>query len=423
MVCSTRVALHTLTAVILITGALLLTDVWQIVSGQSQFSAPARQRSNKAALRVANSYYDAVNHLLATGDSALLERQLNDRFGYISTSNSASGSAAELVADLGSLRSAYPDARYVVEDLESREELVFATIRITGGNAGDLASIGLPPLDGTSAEEVLRIRDGSISAAWSSAQNTARFTNIAAVAVPAFGEPNLVPQLRRWTIAPSGNGRGKPGTMLILVVESGTIRIALDADDPGARTVSIAGRGEVPLVAKIPRDLAVGDALIVPGRAGYRYSNLGSEPAQLIAMEMTPHSAAASKPPVASDGVTRTLLARGITLEAGNGGVCIGFGQMTLPGGFRWTHDPVTEGSELVAITYGTLAVSANEGLTWTIADGAPRAAETLEAGSGSGFAVGSRGTVTYGATGEIPAAALIFTFWPDESACRDMGG
>ncbi len=369
---------------------------------------------NTALLRVATGFYDGVNSLLATGDATDLLSQLDAGFLSYSATTHNPASAPDLVAALQGIRSTFPDAHFAVIELDTRNDLVFAAIRISGRSNGTFAGMALDPVMPERLDEVLRIRDGKLVDRWGGDWSPAQFLNVANRIVSTPSGDSMVPELRQWRIVPNGHGDVAGESWRFLVVESGSIGWAISSDAVAAEYLSYADGRWDPVRAR--NRLEPGDAVVLPAGATARFWNSESAEARLLVVEVP----LTKEPPVSSAGtsfgVTRVLLARGVTVPSDSRAVVVSIGQVSLPSSSSWQHAGIPIGGELLLVTGGSLDASVEGGPIWIVDEqSAISALHAAHVDAGRGIAIAGDAGITYRAAGTETMRAWVVTFMPFE--------
>jgi hypothetical protein len=129
--------------------------------------APAQSHPSTRALTIAQTFYDDLNNVLATGDRSI-DSAVASAFVEHTPDGQADRTLPEMIDRLLAVRATWPRLRITVVDLEQHDQLVSAHLRI---DPGEPAAIPCIPLQATSAGsflEFLQIESGGVTDRWDS---------------------------------------------------------------------------------------------------------------------------------------------------------------------------------------------------------------------------------------------------------------
>lgn len=360
--------------------------------------------------RVARLYYDGVNTLLASGDSNSLISQIESEFAsYSHQSGSMFESRADFIADLQSIRSIRPRLRVTIEELSTSSDLVFASIRLANASDGQFVGLAVESPAAQSFDEVLRIVDGRVVERWAPDWFPMRVLDVLYQRIPAPDEPKIVPELRRWEIAPGGFGDSAGATWRFLLVDSGSIGWSFP-DEAGDLAVLSSSDGRWKPHPPGSR-LEPGNFVVIPAGVPFHFWNPNATPAQMLVLDLA-HPGETTASASRSEGITRTLLARGVVLRPAHGILTIGVGQFWLPVRGVWPHTGIESGGEMVFVTGGALHTTTEDGLYWTVdPQSAVVSSHAPVVPSGQALTIEGPADIWYSASEGMPVSGWIMTF------------
>jgi hypothetical protein len=379
------------------------------LADRTDIIAPARDTS---LLRVATRFYEAMNAVLASGDDTGLLAQFDPDFVSYAPAADDTRFAASLVSDLHSLRDTFPNARIEVRNLDTRNDLVFATIQFVNGNQGKFLGIELDRLSTEPLEEVLRIRNGVLTTRWGAVWSPTSFQNVASDMISIPGDTVVVPELRQWRVEPNGYGIVSADAWQFLFVESGSLGWEVSSGSLDTTYMSMAdGLWQSD---RAGHRLDPGDAVVLPVGASARFWNSETAPARLLVVEVSMRGERTASSGGKSSSVTRALLARGLTIDSDAHAISVSIGQITLPSSSCWHHKGILDGGEMLLVTGGSLNATTDNGLFWIVDENsAVSARHEALIDAGRGMAIEGDASITYHATGPNSMIAWIVTFMP----------
>jgi hypothetical protein len=371
--------------------------------------------SETRAEQLGRDYYEAVDHLLATGDSQELRQLLSDDFQSHAPATGMTGDAESLIADFQSLRNVYPGIRQEITELAGSDSLIIASITIPWTSHGQFAGLSIAWDQPQQQQEILRVRDGLIVERWSDANPPLQLMTIANI-----GETSMsgVPEMTLWHVDPHARDTVRERSEVVLIMTSGTLIVEPEepTDDRSERyrMTPASPNGIETSSLTSAEEVREGDVLIVPGGAELLLRNSSVEPAAMlsIAAGQTPEDVPYAT--LGAEGITRELLARGFSLDAAGSGYAVHIGHASLDSGSTFTHPGIDDGGEFAFGTNGWLTAEAVDGLVWTF-DSAANVTANGDARltPGEGVAIHGASEVRFEETGSRPAAFWIVTFVP----------
>jgi predicted ester cyclase len=375
-------------------------------------SVPAFQSRNQ---QIGLDYFDAVDHLMRTGDSREVRLLLSADFQDHDPATDSVGGVESLIAEFQSLRNAFPGSRYAVTELASSGTLIVASITMHGTDSGEFAGIGIDLVQPSVQQEILRVRDGLIVERWSDAAVLPRLMTIATT-----GEISMsgVPALRQWHVDPHAHDVVQTPSEVILIMNKGTLIVEPQQPitNPARRyqmtPMSPNGVESIPLTGQ--QELREGDVLVAPGGTDLMIRNYSSEPAAMLSVAA---SFSQEDGPIAGwgvEGITSVLMARGFSLDAPMSRYEVFVGRVTLPPGSAFAHSGIEDGGEFIIAAEGSLTAEAVGGLVWTAASASTITAdEVMQLSRREGAAIDGASEVRFEAAGSQPATFWVVTFVP----------
>jgi hypothetical protein len=373
--------------------------------------------SETRAQQLGRDYYEAVDHLLETGDSDELRRVLSADFQNHSPAAGVTGDAESLIADFQSQRNVYPGFRQTVIELAGSGTLIVASITTPRMGHGEFAGLSIEWDQPQQQQEILSVRDGLIVERWSDVIPPLQLMTIANI-----GETSMsgVPEMRLWHVDPHAQDTVRARSDVVLIMTSGTLIVEPEehaGDRPERYRMAPASPNGIEFsFLTSAEEVREGDVLIVPGGAALLLRNSGVEPATMlsIAAVQTPEDVPYAT--LGAEGITRELLARGFSLDAAGLGYAVHIGHASLDSGATFTHSGIDDGGEFAFGTNGWLTAEAVDGLVWTFDSAAnPTANGLVPLAPGKGATIHGAREVRFEVSGSRPAAFWIVTFVPIE--------
>lgn len=151
--------------------AILLALLTGLVLGQVGYLAmrptPAESRPSAQAPIIAQSFYEDLNGVLATGERSV-DTAIASSFLEHTTDEQGDRTLAEMVDRLLAVRVTWPRLRMTVVDVEQFDRLVSVRLRIDPGDPADIPGIPLPVASEGEVLEFLQIEGGGVTDRWDS---------------------------------------------------------------------------------------------------------------------------------------------------------------------------------------------------------------------------------------------------------------
>jgi quercetin dioxygenase-like cupin family protein len=371
------------------------------------------------AQQLGRTYYEAVDHLLVTGDSGELRQVLSADFQNHSRATGVTGDAESLIADLQSLRNVHPGYRQTVIELAGSDSLVVASITTSRAGYGAFAGLGIELNQSQQLQEILSVRDGLIVERWSDALVQPRMMTIAATGKLSSAGAQ---EMRRWRFDPHAVEIDHAHSEMILIIENGKLLVELvrsegeplhrfrlnSASPDGIETSDLTGL----------QRLHIGDVLIIPAGSVFKLRNDSATPASLLSIARIAAHDNGPEYQVGADSEYHQLLAGGFTLDARGAGQSAFVGHATLHTGSGMTLQGIESGGAFVIPIDGMLTAEAIEGLVWTADPASNLTADTHKGlPPGTGAVIGDATRMLLEAGGSQPATFWVVAFVPIERA------
>jgi predicted SnoaL-like aldol condensation-catalyzing enzyme len=376
---------------------------------------------NRSA-EVVRQFYAAANETVGTGELSPLERVVDRDFVDHGALPGVSPDRAGLIAYFTRLHRTAPTLRLVVLDVLAQGNRVAARLRLEGGD--DVTFLGLSVAADRfwSGFDVFRLEDDRIVERWADEASLASFDSIVTVTVPVANPTRKALTLQQWTYAPHAAERGSTYLgFAMLVVDRGSLTLELDRRSVTPVRLVPRGEGleldEVWIEPGRAVELEAGDTLVLPDGSLYELRNDAAAPAVALAVTAFGPLPAIGpggglQVPTETSGVTRTVLAGGLSANLPRGEVRVAIGRATLA---AWANLPAHQVgvAELIAVEAGDLTLTTTGGTTWASTgptDGTRRV-ETARLPAGGGALVGAEATVVYRNATAAPLSVLLVTF------------
>ena len=384
--------------------------------------ASAHAIANSATVR---RFYDAVNHTIVTGNTALLDDVLAADFVEHPARPGLTGDRSGLVRYLQALHRTEPEILLTGHDLVAEGDRVSAVVRIEG--AIGMPAVGLPAVTGRAwgTVDVFRLRAGRIAEHWGDDLGLGMVEPLLAVDVPVEPPATKWVEVARLTYPSGGSERYWASGPTILIVESGSLNVEHDPISNAAATVIPVSGTRWSLSPGGKVRLSTGDALVLDRLSQYEPSNDEMTPTVVLVVrsgspsnlaytssaDATPLPAPPAPP---APGPTDVTLAgsRPASFPDGHAGVAIG--RISLaPGAVLARHQ--VEYAEYVVVESGSLALTMEDGKGWVRPQlgAASRVAASARMETGAGLAFDASSTVAFAPAGNAPLVVLVISIGP----------
>jgi hypothetical protein len=256
-------------------------------------------------------------------------------------------------------------------------------------------------------------------------------------AVAVSPSSRTVVTLERWSL-PAGADRQEQietGALLVLV-ETGTLAVAIAPDSPAAASlIRPESAGQPRIERRVAPDeetrLRSGDALVLPGRV--RYALTSPEAASALVVSLIPFRAGkgtatsggdevtpATRPRTNTSGIARSVLAGGMAIDLPSDRITVDIGRATLaPAAVLPSHD--VDVAELIAGEAGSLALTVGNGAAWIVPEptAAMRTGASAILSPGGGALIPGGTTATYQTQGTSEATTLLLVRVRSAAAVR----
>lgn len=412
-----------------------------VVVGDPQVSSSAASNMETTVL----GFYEAVNRAIRSGEIASLEALVAPGFVSHTLVPATTPDRAGLARSLIAIRTTFPDAQLVVDDLFAAGDRAIVRVSLHGVSRG--AFVGLPlgttpaiwgSLDG------VRVSDERVVELWGGPSPPALLEPLGLLSLGARLPTRQVVALERLTYSPRSTGQAQADETRVLFVDSGALTIALDSRSPKPALLSFPGTSDA---AGLPRTIAqgsertLGAGMLVALLEGSRYAirNNGAEPAEGFALtaftldapghvdpaypdaRLSANGPAVDDPGAdaihATDGKAMMPVAGGLTVALPSAPATVRVGRATLaPRGAIALGKAA--GPALLYVEEGTLDLETTNGTAWVhrAVDETSRdvAIGTLAAGDGVLVQAGTT-TALRNAT-DSPTVVFVVTITPDDA-------
>ena len=113
------------------------------------------------------AFYDALDQVMATGDSTALDAIMAD--GFVDHTDTGDHSADDLIAQLTAFGQRFPEARLSVGDITAAPETLIVEVGAFSPAGATLAGVPVGTDPQAPRFEMLRIRNGMVAERWSGA--------------------------------------------------------------------------------------------------------------------------------------------------------------------------------------------------------------------------------------------------------------
>lgn len=396
---------------------------------QRQIAAPLPP--SRSTIAGAEAFYAAINETLESGNSTSLAGMLADDFVERGSIDPEANDSSALIERMASLHATFPLMRVEPVEIHSVGDFAVAMLEVTGSAQGMLAGIPVEAGDLLQGLEMLRIVEGKVVERWPAGERDVSFAGQRTIPIPRPGTSQLLLRagLERWTLSPYTSKTLFLDSATLLIVTSDGLDLRLEPQVVPDVPLSAETRARAKIYAEnsstdpmpIPESdhvsLAPGQIVVLPEKFRVTLRNAADQAAPLYAVTIAQLAAGGTfqflATPTGADtdetAFTRTVVAPGLLLERSSPEMRISLGRALLqPGEALPRH--TAPGIELMTVTRGTVAVTADDGTVWQAGAQASaiRSSEpiTIEAGSGTSAAEGSR--LGYEASGDEPAEVLL---------------
>jgi predicted SnoaL-like aldol condensation-catalyzing enzyme len=398
-------------------------------------ASPAIEPRDDRAVAAARAFYDAVDEVLASGDTAALEEAVADDYVDHAAAPGLPPTRDGLIRALLDLRVTNPSLRIVPENLSAAGGRVVAQVKIERESGSRFLDL---PLGNEFAPwgpiDLFGVAGGRIVEHWGIAPG-ARFEPLGTAPLGSLaGTPQLL-SLVRWIFPPHtaiGAIAGEEHQMLVAASNVITVTVGDAPGEPIAISPGVTSPPS-PVPSGTTVTLGTGGFVTLPSGASFRIGNDGDTPAVAVTASLLPPGAgeldtvdfASTYPePIATagaagtetfpGGVTMQPLATGRTTFLPRSPAAIGVGLMVLAGDTELPPISVT-GPALIAAVTGSVDLNAGAGQAWVRRGdtGATLDAGKTSLGAGDGASIPPDTDLSLRNSGTDPAEILVFVVMP----------
>jgi hypothetical protein len=361
--------------------------------------APVASRPSAQALTVAQSFYDDLNNVLATGDRSI-ESAIASNFVEHTPERAGSRTLPEMIDRLLAVRATWPHLRLTVVDLEQHDQLVAVRLNVDPGEPAEIPGIPLQATSVGEALEIVQIEHGGVTARWEASTPVATVDLHADI---AWDDPSFdLPAIQQIALDPGDSVQLPLAASIVLLAETGSVLL----DREGTDVLGIS--------RSLREPLRPGEVRILQGAKdrSVTISNASSEPAALWVFSTSKRAVGESAALEATPEPGLPSLVAFLPVQRPSssisGAIQLSITRLTLPPG---ATVPVHElgAIEEIAVLDGSIEVTVGEERVLLCRNGSASPfddAETIAAGEG----VSARESTSLGyhVTGLQPATILV---------------
>jgi hypothetical protein len=395
-------------APILIACLLALATGVALLGASTMIAAPPRAGGSTvtanpglgANAALARRFYEAINMILETGDSAPLVALVTTDFvdrggkGIVPTN-------MDFEQRLRALHASFPDMWLAIEDLQPQGDWVLARIRVHGLQQGTFlgAPIFMNPAT-WEITELLRVVGDRVAERWADGAWPEPPQTLVQFQLPRAPATAFI-RLGRLTFAP-GASRPRSATLgsVLIAVEHGSLSAQVEGKALLSR-VAESGASASPVEGELL--LNRGDALLLPMSTRYALRNAGREASVALTMTLFPWSGGTTEgalilwPEATLPNVDAQLLVEGAVTELPEGPATVTLGRMTVAAELATAGKSTLRIAEVEA---GVLQIDALFGPGLTLA-------------SGQGMLIETAPSQTFRNVGDTPFVLLMVAIAP----------
>lgn len=408
-----------ITVVLIVLTAYLLNQLWTIEPLKRQSTAVGTSTEDNEA---AERFYRAINTYLDEGEDEALRRQLHPEFATHQTGSDWSGTDADLLDRLASIRSFFPGIQLEPEFVVLTNGSVSVALKANVRNPSEFAGFAVQPSDLFGRLDLVRIERGLVAEHWSSAPLAGQFAAYTPLSIE-LSVP-IGTQIARIQEAPL-DSTSTPmisySSHMLLIVTSG--RAFLDVTKQTTQPVMVwqqaVGMAAVPepVDAAATVTLEPMDAVFLPAGTAFRLWDSIAATTNLIVIEFSRSISLPSSTEAPLLQALEETLWSGVSLSSEEASLTISFGQAVLLPQSTLLN-PDTAGLDLAWVVGGSLEIAELGGETRVRKESGPRTQligghALLTAGDAAASGPGS--DVSYLNTGSTPAIAWFVSLVPSQ--------
>lgn len=221
--------MNKLTVTIAVLMALLTGLILSQIGMLALRPAPVESRPSARALSIAQSFYDDLNNVLATGDRSI-GSAVTSTFVEHTPDGQADRTLPEMIDHLLAMRATWPQLRLTVVDLEQHDQMVAARLKIDPGQPAVIPGIPLQAATAGEFLEFLQIESGGVTARWES--GTPVVTADIRADIP-WDDPSFdLPAIQQIALGPGDSLQLPLDASLVLLSETGSVMLDRAGKDP-----------------------------------------------------------------------------------------------------------------------------------------------------------------------------------------------
>ena len=391
----------------------LITGAWFGQAYSFFASSEPVQTEDTAAGAAVHSwrFYDAIDILLRTADESALLASSPRTSSTTSTSPAPCRVGTAWCATSPPCAKPIPRSASFPKMLLPQGDSVFARLASTGAAGGAILGIPIAGKEPWPRVDMMRVHDGRIVERWGDPTGYAPATRLFAETLTFAHHGDLIPMLRRVTIAPGASDASFTQVgPVIISVESGE----LDVTDAGRATSTVA-----PVLASLEaKILTASDWFPIADGMAFTLANRTASPATFLLLSLV--SPGPAGVPVNADSVGSgneaiaiQVLAGGTAVAANHGLLSLNLARVSLAPGARLGLHPVAS-LEIVAVETGTVTATivGNPVSAW-LRDPSGRSVSangSEQTAAGYSLAISKGVTTSYANETAQPATLLLLT-------------
>jgi quercetin dioxygenase-like cupin family protein len=391
--------MNKLTVAIAVLMALLTGLILSQIGMLAMRPAPVESRPSAQALTVAQSFYDDLNNVLATGDRSI-DSAVTSTFVEHTPEGKAERTLPEMVDHLLAMRATWPQLRLTVVDLEQHDQMVAARLKIDPGQPAAIPGIPLQAATAGEFLEFLQVESGGVTARWESG------TPVATVDLRAdlpWDDPSFdLPAIQQIPLGSHASIQLPLDASIVLVGETGSVLL----DQGGTDSLGTSRSSREPLQA--------GEVRILEGAKDrvLAVNNSSADPAAFWVFSTGRSAIGESSGPEATPEPDSPALVAFLPVQRPSslvdGATQLSITRLTLPPG---ATVPVHElgAIEEIAVLDGSIEVTVGEDRALLCSDGAAQPFDGTEfVAAGEGVSARESTSLGYHVTGLQPATILV---------------
>jgi predicted SnoaL-like aldol condensation-catalyzing enzyme len=376
-------------------------------------------------------FYDAANRAIASGETDQLGRLIDADLVEHTDRPGVTAARAGLIRYLQAVHTTAPTIRLQATVVAAQGDLVAALVTVEG--QPEDPSTALPTATGRAwgSIDVFRLWSDRIVEHWGASDGLSLVEPLLHAALPV-GEPTIkYVVVERQTYAGEKAASHTTGGPTILLIEEGTLTVALDGAAADPATIIGADGVRRTLLPAASVTLAAGDALVLTGGTSYAVWNDRDTSARVITLRTAAATVTTGVSPADLGGMPQsrpagwtgpavpppqfTALPADGAVEFPVGSAAVTIGRIALAPGAGLERHRVAN-AELVVVDAGRLGVTVDAGKAWLRNAGnyALEVEGETALTAGAALLLAGGATVAYHSAGNEPVELVVVTIGPD---------